>query len=62
MGEGLQSRLDKLGQMRVLDMHAHLAFLTGSETEKWEQKEKMAAYEAGKGSWISGIKMGSRPA
>lgn len=47
MGECLQSRLDKLGQMRVLDMHAHLAFLTGSETEKWEQK-KMAAYEAGK--------------
>ena len=29
-------------------MYAHLAFLTGSETEKWEQKEKMAAYEAGK--------------
>ena len=47
MGECLQSRLDKLGQMRVLDMHAHLAFLTGSGTEKWEQK-KMAAYEAGK--------------
>ena len=40
MGECLQSRLDKLGQMRVLDMHAHLAFLTGSEIEKWEQKKK----------------------
>ena len=40
MGECLQSRLDKLGQMRVLDMHAHLAFLTGSGTEKWEQREK----------------------
>ena len=48
MGEGLQSRLDKLGQMRVLDMHAHLAFLTGSDTEKWEQKKNMTAYEAGK--------------
>ena len=48
MGECLQSRLDKLGQMRVLDMHAHLAFLTGSEIEKLEQKKNMAAYEAGK--------------
>ena len=48
MGECLQSRLDKLGQMRVLDMHAHLAFLTGSEIEKWEQKKNMTAYEAGK--------------
>ena len=48
MGECLQSRLDKLGQMRVLDMHAHLAFLTGSGIEKWEQKKNMTAYEAGK--------------
>ena len=48
MGECLQSRLDKLGQMRVLDMHAHLAFLTGSEIEKLEQKKNMTAYEAGK--------------
>ena len=44
----LQSRLDKPGQMRVLDMHAHLAFLTESGASKWEQKEKTAAYEAGK--------------
>ena len=48
MREWLQSRLDKLGQMRVLDMHAHLAFLTGSGEEMWEKKEKMAACEAGK--------------
>ena len=47
MREWLQSRLDKLGQMRVLDMHAHLAFLTGSGEEMWEKKEKMAAGEAG---------------
>ena len=64
MGEGLQSRLDKLGQMRVLDMHAHLAFLTGSETEKWEQKKNMTAYRKD-GKRMRGfpvIEMGSRPA
>lgn len=39
MGECLQSRLDKLGQMRVLDMHAHLAFLTGSRNRKMGTEE-----------------------
>ena len=48
MRASLQSRLDKTGQMRVLDMHAHLAFLTGGGIPKWEQKEKTSAYEAGK--------------
>ena len=48
MKKYLQARLDKIGQMRVLDMHAHLAFLTESGNGKWEQKEKTEAYEAGK--------------
>lgn len=48
MREALQSRLDTFGQMRVLDMHAHLAFLTAGSEATWKKKDKMAACEAGK--------------